>query len=72
MRGGHYYGPDGFKGAWGDPSELECADLAKNLQVASKLWEVSEGITGLDFPVRDYRNVLPFQNRDHFQPGHFI
>jgi NAD(P)-dependent dehydrogenase (short-subunit alcohol dehydrogenase family) len=71
-RGGHYYGPDGFKGAWGDPTELECADLAKNLQVASKLWEVSEGITGLDFSVRDFRNVLPFQNRDHFQPGHFI
>ena len=71
-RGGHYYGPDGFKGAWGDPSELECADLAKNIQVASKLWEVSEGITGLDFSVRDFRNVLPFQNRDHFQPGHFI
>ena len=71
-RGGHYYGPDGFKGAWGDPSELECADVAKNIQVANKLWEVSEGITGLDFPVRDYRNVLPFQNRDHFRPGHFI
>jgi NAD(P)-dependent dehydrogenase (short-subunit alcohol dehydrogenase family) len=67
-RSGHYYGPDGPYGMRGYPTEVEVGIQAKNLQAAQKLWSESEALTGLEFRLMDYSNVLPFQVRGNIQP----
>jgi NAD(P)-dependent dehydrogenase (short-subunit alcohol dehydrogenase family) len=44
---GHYYGPHGFMELWGMPAEADMRKLAKNEEVADKLWQVSEEMTGV-------------------------
>lgn len=51
-KGGHFYGPDGFREMKGYPVEVEPEAQAKDPALAAKLWEVSEKLTGVryDFP----------------------
>jgi NAD(P)-dependent dehydrogenase (short-subunit alcohol dehydrogenase family) len=69
---GHYYGPEGIRGMKGHPHEVDCAEHAKSLYTAERLWDVSEKMMGLDFSLRDMSNVLPFQMRANFHPETFI
>lgn len=47
--GGEYYGPNGFMEMWGYPVLVESNDLSKDETIAAKLWDVSEGLTGVKF-----------------------
>ena len=44
--GGDYYGPGGFLQLRGWPTRVEMVERAKNDEVARRLWEVSEALTG--------------------------
>ncbi|XOZ32147.1 oxidoreductase [Halomonadaceae bacterium KBTZ08] len=46
---GHYYGPHGFQELWGMPAEASVSRLARNQEVAQKLWSVSQDLTGVSF-----------------------
>lgn len=50
-RRGEYYGPDGFLEMWGSPARARIAERARDREVAGRLWEVSEELTGVRFPL---------------------
>jgi len=52
IEGGKYVGPGGFKNMRGYPSKQEPSEDARDDETAKRLWEVSEGETGVeyDFP----------------------
>jgi NAD(P)-dependent dehydrogenase (short-subunit alcohol dehydrogenase family) len=50
VKGGDYYGPDGFNEMKGFPVLVKSNATSHNLEDAKKLWEVSEKITGISFP----------------------
>ena len=45
-RGGHYYGPGGFRELKGTPAEAKVPDRARDTKVAAQLWESSQTLTG--------------------------
>jgi NAD(P)-dependent dehydrogenase (short-subunit alcohol dehydrogenase family) len=47
--GGEYYGPGGFMGMRGYPERVQSSDRSHDEQVAAKLWEVSEELTGVRY-----------------------
>jgi len=47
--GGAYYGPGGLFEMWGDPVIVPSGQAAQDPELASKLWEVSEALTGVSF-----------------------
>jgi len=49
VRGGDYYGPDGFAELWGAPKKVGCSARARSDADARRLWEVSEEQTGVRF-----------------------
>jgi NAD(P)-dependent dehydrogenase (short-subunit alcohol dehydrogenase family) len=49
VKGGEYYGPDGFNEMKGKPVLVQSNAASHNLEDAKKLWEVSEKITGVSF-----------------------
>lgn len=49
IEGGEYFGPDGFMEMWGHPVETKPNSLAQDDDIASRLWEVSEDLTGVEF-----------------------
>lgn len=49
VKGGDYYGPDGFNEVYGYPVKAESTPASHNLEDARKLWEVSEKLTGVKF-----------------------
>lgn len=50
VKGGEYYGPQGF-GEWtGNPGRAKYSDLSKDKDLAGKLWQISEKLTGISFP----------------------
>lgn len=49
VTGGSYYGPDGFQGLKGAPSEVESASNAQDKSLGRELWEVSEGMVGISY-----------------------
>jgi NAD(P)-dependent dehydrogenase (short-subunit alcohol dehydrogenase family) len=49
VKGGEYYGPDGFLNAVGYPVLEQSSEAAHNLEDARKLWEVSEKLTGVHY-----------------------
>jgi NAD(P)-dependent dehydrogenase (short-subunit alcohol dehydrogenase family) len=51
VRGGQYYGPDGIGEQRGHPELVESTARARDESVASRLWTVSEELTGVTFPV---------------------
>jgi NAD(P)-dependent dehydrogenase (short-subunit alcohol dehydrogenase family) len=49
IKGGDFFGPDGFMEMKGYPVKVEPNDLAKDTAVAKKLWDVSEELTNVKF-----------------------
>jgi NAD(P)-dependent dehydrogenase (short-subunit alcohol dehydrogenase family) len=50
LTGGVYIGPDGFLEQRGYPKQVVAKPTAGDKEVARKLWEVSEALTGVRFP----------------------
>lgn len=51
VRGGQYYGPDGF-GEWrGDPKVVQSSKRSHDETTQRRLWTVSEELTGVTYPV---------------------
>jgi hypothetical protein len=51
VQGGHYYGPDGFREMRGYPVEVRAEMQAYDEQLAAKLWQISEQLTGVQYPL---------------------
>ena len=49
--GGSYVGPDGFQEQRGHPTLVGRSDAASDADTARKLWELSEELTGVSFPL---------------------
>ncbi|MDP2314651.1 MAG: oxidoreductase [Pseudomonadota bacterium] len=47
--GGDYVGPDGLFEVWGYPKKVTSNAASKDVAVASKLWEASERLTGVEW-----------------------
>ena len=47
--GGAYYGPDWFYELKGPPKFAKVTPQAQDQKVATKLWEISERLTGVSF-----------------------
>jgi len=50
---GSYYGPEKMFGLKGDPVEIKLPKPAQNADAATKLWEISEQLTGAAWPGGD-------------------
>jgi NAD(P)-dependent dehydrogenase (short-subunit alcohol dehydrogenase family) len=46
---GDYYGPDGFRESRGYPIKVSSSKDAQNLELAERLWAVSEDLTGVKY-----------------------
>ena len=51
VRGGEYYGPDGFRELRGHPILVQSNGKSHDQDVQGRLWAVSEKLTGVTFPV---------------------
>jgi NAD(P)-dependent dehydrogenase (short-subunit alcohol dehydrogenase family) len=51
VKGGQYYGPDGFRELRGYPVLVGSGKQSKDVAVQERLWKVSEELTGVTFPV---------------------
>ena len=51
VKGGDYYGPQGFNEMKGDPGKARSTGYSKKRDEAAKLWELSENLTGQEFNV---------------------
>jgi hypothetical protein len=49
LKGGEYFGPGGLMGMRGYPKTVQSSDRSHDEQVAARLWEVSEELTGVTF-----------------------
>ena len=49
VRGGEYFGPDGFAEAWGGPTRVGSTSRAQDREAAAKLWSISEDLTGVRY-----------------------
>jgi NAD(P)-dependent dehydrogenase (short-subunit alcohol dehydrogenase family) len=50
VRGGEYYGPNGFRGIKGHPARVESVGQSHDSALQRRLWTVSEELTGVSFP----------------------
>ena len=53
VRGGEYYGPDGFMEQRGAPKRVESNSSANDAAVAKRLWDISIELTGVPFVALD-------------------
>lgn len=51
VRGGEYFGPDGFGGSKGNATRVDSNTLSHNEDLQKKLWKVSEELTKVVYPV---------------------
>ena len=51
LPGGSYVGPDGFQEQRGHPTLVGRSGRASDPAVAKRLWELSEEMTGVSFPL---------------------
>lgn len=51
VRGGQYYGPDGFRELRGYPTLVTSTAQSRDEDLQRRLWAVSEELTGVTFPV---------------------
>jgi NAD(P)-dependent dehydrogenase (short-subunit alcohol dehydrogenase family) len=49
VRGGEYFGPGGFQEIRGYPARVRSSDRSHDLGVASRLWKISEEMTGVRY-----------------------
>jgi NAD(P)-dependent dehydrogenase (short-subunit alcohol dehydrogenase family) len=52
VKGGEYYGPDGFKEMRGYPTRTKTIPEAQDPETGQRLWEVSEELTGVTYPLK--------------------
>ncbi|MEE2732318.1 MAG: oxidoreductase [Pseudomonadota bacterium] len=57
VQGGDYIGPDGFYEAFGSPAPAASTRRSRNPEIARKLWEVSEQLTGVVYPFESQQAV---------------
>ena len=50
VRGGDYYGPEGFMERAGYPKKVSSNGRSHDEAVAERLWRVSEDLTGVTYP----------------------
>ena len=55
VEAGAFYGPDGFRETRGHPTRVRTAGRARDAEVARRLWEVSEELTGVRYLSGDER-----------------
>lgn len=53
VRGGDYYGPDGFQEIAGHPTRVQSTRRSHDEEIAAGLWELSEELTGVEFGALD-------------------
>jgi NAD(P)-dependent dehydrogenase (short-subunit alcohol dehydrogenase family) len=51
VQGGDYIGPDGLAELWGHPAKVGRSAAARDAATASRLWEVSEQLTRVSYPL---------------------
>jgi NAD(P)-dependent dehydrogenase (short-subunit alcohol dehydrogenase family) len=51
VKGGQYWGPDGFRELRGHPVLVDSTKQSKDVAIQERLWKVSEELTGVTFPV---------------------
>ncbi|MBU8830359.1 SDR family NAD(P)-dependent oxidoreductase [Mycolicibacterium goodii] len=51
VRGGEYYGPDGFRETRGHPKLVKSSSQSHDPELQRRLWAVSEELTGVSYPV---------------------
>lgn len=51
VQGGHFYGPDGFREMRGHPVEVRAEQQAYDEVLSATLWQVSEQLTGVRYPL---------------------
>ena len=51
VRGGQYYGPDGFRELRGHPKLVDSSAQSHDVEIQRRLWAVSEELTGVTYPV---------------------
>jgi len=51
VRGGNYIGPKLLGRGRGYPAIIRCSPRARDLQIASRLWEMSERLTGVHYAI---------------------
>ncbi|NGY04879.1 oxidoreductase [Solimonas terrae] len=51
VRGGEFYGPDGFQQFRGRPTRVQPSAAARDPETATRLWAVSRTLTGADYAV---------------------
>ncbi len=49
VKGGDYFGPDGFQELRGSPQKVGCTARARNVADAGRLWTLSEELTGVSY-----------------------
>lgn len=52
LPGGSYYGPDGADERRGAPAIAKVSDTARNPETAARLWDLSETLTGVNWPAQ--------------------
>lgn len=51
VEGGEYFGPDGFREFWGQPTRVKPAGRALKRDTAERLWALSEQLTGVHYGI---------------------
>ena len=51
VRGGQYWGPDGFRELRGYPKLVDSSTQSRDTAIQDRLWTVSEELTGVTYPV---------------------
>tara|TARA_B100002003_G_C13927967_1_gene450912 strand:- start:117 stop:314 length:198 start_codon:yes stop_codon:yes gene_type:complete len=49
VKGGDYYGPEGFRGIRGYPKKVESSKDSHDEEVAVKLWDISTELTQVHY-----------------------
>jgi hypothetical protein len=49
VQGGDYFGPGGFQELWGHPRKVASRRAARDPELARRLWDVSEKLTGVKY-----------------------
>ena len=57
VKGGDYYGPDGFMGMTGNPVKVESSKASHSSADQKRLWQISEELTGVHYDFDKQRNM---------------
>jgi NAD(P)-dependent dehydrogenase (short-subunit alcohol dehydrogenase family) len=57
VKGGEYYGPGGFLGMRGYPEKVQSSERSYDNEVAERLWEVSEQLTGVHIELEEAKAI---------------